>query len=52
MALTTRSGISIQEMKEMSFTTLLNVLLANVESNTSQSGVRDATQEDIDKFMG
>lgn len=52
MALSKRLGISIEEMKEMSFTSLLNILLSNIENNSSSDGVRDATQEDIDRFMG
>lgn len=37
-------------MKEMSFVSLLNILLSSIES-TSDSGVRKATQEDIDRLM-
>ena len=51
MALAKRLGISIQEMKEMSFTSLLNILLANIESNTSVDDVREATQEDINRIF-
>lgn len=51
MALAKRLGISIQEMKEMSFVSLLNILLSNI-GDTSGSDVRNATQEDIDRFMG
>ena len=39
-------------MKSMSFTTLLNILLSNLEDSNSSSDVRDATQADIDRFFG
>lgn len=34
-------------MKEMSFVSLMNILLSNVEDKT-----QEATQEDIDKYFG
>lgn len=37
-------------MKEMSFTSLLNILLSNIES--ASDGTRKATQEDIDRVFG
>ena len=52
MALAKRLNITMDDMKEMSFISLLNILLSNIENNTSNNGVRDATQEDIDRFMG
>lgn len=36
----------------MSHTSLLNILLSTVDDNTPQSSVRNATQEDIDRFFG
>lgn len=37
-------------MREMSFVSLLNILLSSIES-TSSNGVRNATQEDIDRLI-
>lgn len=51
VALAKRLGISIQEMKEMSFVSLLNILLSNIETNSSSNGVRNANQDDIDQFF-
>ena len=50
LALAKRLNISMNDMKEMSFISLLNILLSSIE-DTSGSGIRNATQEDIDKFM-
>lgn len=36
-------------MKEMSFVSLMNILLSNVEEN---SDTREATEEDIKKYFG
>ena len=36
-------------MKEMSFVSLMNILLSNVEEN---SDTREATEEDIRKYFG
>lgn len=36
-------------MKEMSFVTLANTLISSVEEDDN---VRDATQEDIDRYLG
>ena len=36
----------------MSFTSLLNILLSNLDDGVSNNGVRNATQADIDKFFG
>ena len=49
MALAKRLNITIDDMKEMSFTSLLNILLSSVQSN---DGTRKATQEDIDRVFG
>ena len=51
MALAKRLNITTEDMKEMSFVSLLNILLSSIES-TSQNGVRDATQEDINRLFG
>lgn len=37
-------------MKEMSFVSLLNILLSSIE--TPSDGTRKATQEDIDRVFG
>ena len=50
LALAKRLNISMNDMKEMSFISLLNILLSSIE-DTSDSGIRDATQEDIDRFI-
>ena len=51
MALAKRLNITTEDMKEMSFTSLLNILLSNIDFSSSD-GTRTATQEDIDRFMG
>ena len=51
MALAKRLNITIDDMKEMTFTSLLNILLSSIQDNTSD-GVREATQEDIDRLFG
>lgn len=40
----------MEDMKEMSFVSLLNILLSSIES--SSDGTRKATQEDIDRVFG
>ena len=45
MAVAKRLNYSFDELKQISFTTLINMLLANVEDDT-----REATQKDIDLF--
>ena len=47
VALAKRLNITIDDMKEMSFVSLANILLSSVEDNEKQ-----ATQEDIDKYFG
>ena len=47
VALAKRLNISIDDMKEMSFNSLANILLSTVDDDT-----REATQEDIDKYFG
>ena len=49
MSLAKRLGISIDEMKEMSFVSLFNVLIA---STNTEKDERKATQEDIDRLFG
>lgn len=41
----------MDDMKEMSYVSLLNILLSNIE-NTTSDGTRTATQEDIDRVFG
>lgn len=48
MALAKRLGISIAEMKEMSFVSLYNILV----SCTNQEEERTATESDIDRILG
>ena len=50
MALAKRLNISMSDMKEMSFVSLLNILLSSIES-TSDNSVRKATQDDIDRLV-
>ena len=48
VALAKRLNISFDEMKEMNFITLMNILISSVENETDNT----ATQEDIDKMFG
>lgn len=48
MSLCKRLNISIDEMKEMSFVSLFNILI----SATNTEGERKATQKDIDRIFG
>lgn len=47
VALAKRLNITLDDMKKMSFVSLMNILISSVEEK-SQS----ATQEDIDKYFG
>ena len=47
VALAKRLDITFDDMKQMSFVSLTNILLSNVEEKEQQ-----ATQEDIDKYFG
>lgn len=49
IALAKRLGISIEEMKEMSFVSLMNILISSVES---EDDTKTATQSDIDRIFG
>ena len=49
VALAKRLGITIEEMKDMTFVSLLNILISSVDNN--ESDTREATQEDIDKYF-
>ena len=46
-ALAKRLNISMEDMSKMSFVSLVNILLSNVEEHENQ-----ATQNDIDKMFG
>lgn len=48
MSLAMRLGISVDEMKQMSFVSLYNILIAS----TNVEEERKATQEDIDRMFG
>lgn len=50
MALAKRLNITMDDMKDMSYVSLLNILLSSVE-NTTDDDSRDATQDDIDNFF-
>ena len=54
LALATKAGIKPQDMKEMTYVSLVNTLIAMVDDGTSDSsdGVREATPEDIKRFFG
>ena len=43
-------NINIEELKNMSFVSLVNILISTVESNKNNS-IRMATQSDINKFF-
>lgn len=45
IAIAKRLHFSFDELKEISFTTLINMIMNNVESDS-----REATQNDIDSF--
>lgn len=47
VALAKRLNITFDDMKEMSFVSLANILLSSVEDDEKQ-----ATQEDINKYFG
>lgn len=47
VALAKRLNITMEDMSNMSFVSLINILLSNVEEHEQK-----ATQEDIDKFFG
>ena len=47
VALSKRLGITLEDMKQMSFVSLLNILLTSVEEKDKK-----ATQEDIDRMFG
>lgn len=49
IALAKRLGISIDEMKEMSFVSLMNILISSIDDS---DGTKKATQEDIDRVFG
>lgn len=49
MALCKRLNIGIEDMKEMSFVSLVNILISSVEEKET---TRKATQEDINMFKG
>lgn len=52
IALAKRLNITMDDMKGMSFTSLLNILISSVyDDNNSKDGVRDATLEDIEKYF-
>ena len=46
IALAKRLNFSFAELREMSFCTLLNILLSNVKNDE-----KEATQKDIDNFF-
>ena len=47
VALAKRLGYTFEEMKQMSYVTLMNNMLSNVEEEE-----KSATQEEIDKYFG
>jgi len=47
VALAKRLNITFDDMKQMSFVSLINILLSSVEESE-----KNATQEDIDKYFG
>lgn len=48
VALAKRLNITIDDMKEMSFVSLANILLSSVQDDDTKT----ATQDDIDKYFG
>lgn len=49
MSLCLKLGIKPEDMKEMSFVSLVNILISNVEDTDKP---KKATQEDIKRFIG
>lgn len=49
MALCKRLNITIEDMKEMSFVSLINILISSVEEKDT---TKKATKEDIRRFIG
>ena len=47
VALAKRLNITLDDMKEMSYNSLINILLSSVEDDEKQ-----ATQEDIERYFG
>lgn len=48
VALAKRLGITLDDMKEMSFVSLMNILISSVDNEEDNQ----ATQEDIDRYFG
>ena len=46
VALAKKLGITFDEMRQMSFVSLINIMLSSVEQQ------KEATQEDIDRMFG
>lgn len=49
IALAKRLNISIEDMKNMSFVSLINILISSIEKHEKTN---NATQEDIDRVFG
>ena len=48
MGLAKRLNITIEDMKQMSYVSLMNILISTVERDEE----KQATQEDIERFFG
>lgn len=48
LALAKRLGISTEEMKDMSFVSLVNILVSSIDSNNDKTG----TEEDVRRMFG
>lgn len=48
VALAKRLNITMEDMSNMSFVSLMNILISNIEEDEEKK----ASQEDIDKFFG
>ncbi len=42
----------MMEMREMDYSSLINILISNIEENESSDGVKEADASDIKKFFG
>ena len=49
VSLSKRLNISLDDMREMSFVSLMNTLISSVENKDT---TQEATQEDIEKYFG
>lgn len=52
VAIAKRLNISIDDMKQMSFVSLYNIIISYINDSNDESDTRNATQAEIDAFFG